>query len=360
MSCSSRSCNPRSFILRHTRTLTFLTAIITAVSLTTATAPSSFAATTTANSHSVGSHVSDSQSALPQKDASTDLDALAVSRHTPHSVAIGDSYTTASFDPADLWEPCIRNVVDYPHLVAATTGLPLVEPACIGATGSGYWYPSRVKGTHVTVKAAYRDKLNKHTALATINLGLNDIMLAYHMKLVRECFAAAYTNTNRRHSACQDRIDKTYRSLIAFLPLELEGIYRDAKERISPNGMVIAIGYAEMFTPGGPCWDNVLIGPADRAYINHVFKGINRAVRLAAHKAHVYSYIPGDHQIRLTSTCGLPFLRWASSTGFPEVTYPMHPTFAAAVTTAYAVSKIYLSKYPRHSRLTSSDIAPRE
>ena len=115
-----------------------------------------------------------------------------------------------------------------------------------------------------------------------------------------------------------------------------------------------------MFTPGGPCWDNVLIGPADRAYINHVFKGINRAVRLAAHKAHVYSYIPGDHQIRLTSTCGLPFLRWASSTGFPEVTYPMHPTFAAAVTTAYAVSKIYLSKYPRHSRLTSSDIAPRE
>ena len=199
MSCSSRSCNPRSFILRHTRTLTFLTAIITAVSLTTATAPSSFAATTTANSHSVGSHVSDSQSALPQKDASTDLDALAVSRHTPHYVAIGDSYTTASFDPADLWEPCIRNVVDYPHLVAATTGLPLVEPACIGATGSGYWYPSRVKGTHVTVKAAYRDKLNKHTALATINLGLNDIMLAYHMKLVRECFAAAYTNTNRRH-----------------------------------------------------------------------------------------------------------------------------------------------------------------
>ena len=110
-----------------------------------------------------------------------------------------------------------------------------MEPACIGATGSGYWYPSRVKGTHVTVKAAYRDKLNKHTALATINLGLNDIMLAYHMKLVRECFAAAYTNTNRRHSACQDRIDKTYRSLIAFLPLELEGIYRDAKERISPQ-----------------------------------------------------------------------------------------------------------------------------
>lgn len=288
------------------------------------------------------------------------FDAFTEPLNEPNYVAIGDSYAVASFALTTIWEPCFRNWVDYPHLTSAQTGLPLVEPACIGGSGTGYWYSSKIKGTNVAVKLPYRALLNKHTKLATINLGLNDIMLAYNKKVLRECLAAAYLNRDREHSACGDQVEKQFRPLIKVLPKVLEGIYTDAKQRIAKDGMVIAVGYVEMFHGQTPCWDNGLIGPADRAYINSVFKRVNRAVRIAARKAHVPYYIPGDEQSLLTSTCGLPFLRRSSFSGLPELAYPIHPTFANAVMTSRALSSMYLEEHPYNVRTTTVEAVPDE
>lgn len=289
-----------------------------------------------------------------------DFDALTKPLDEPNYVAIGDSYSIASFAPTTIWEPCFRNWLDYPHLTSAQTGLPLVEPACIGGSGTGYWYSSKMKGTDMAVKVPYRELLNKQTKLVTINLGLNDIMLAYNKKLVRECMDAAYDNKDPDHSACAAKVEKQFRPLIKILPKVLEGIYKDAKKRIAKDGMVVAVGYVEMFDGDKTCWDNGFIGPADRAYINSVFKRVNRAVRIAARKARVDQYIPGDHQTAVTSTCGVPFLRWSSFTGLPELAYPMHPTFAGAVMTSRALSSMYLAKHPYNVRPTTVEPASEE
>lgn len=286
-----------------------------------------------------------------------DFDAFTKPLDEPNYVAIGDSYSIASFALTTIWEPCFRNLLDYPHLTSAQTGLPLVEPACIGGSGTGYWYSSKMKGTDVAVKVPYRELLNKQTKLVTINLGLNDIMLAYDKKLVRECFDAAYHSSDRDHSACAAKVEKQFRPLIKILPKVLEGIYKDAKTRIAKDGMVVAVGYVEMFDGDNLCWDNGFIGPADRAYINSVFKRVNRAVRIAARKARVAQYIPGDYQTAVTSTCGVPFLRWSSFTGLPELAYPLHPTFAGAVMTSRALSSMYLAKHPYNVRPTTVEPA---
>lgn len=260
----------------------------------------------------------------------------------PHYVAIGDSYSVSGFGPVTLWEPCFRNLTDYPHLTALGTTLPLVEPACIGGSGSGYWYSSRIKGTDVAVKVPYRQLINKQSALVTINLGLNDIMLAYDGRYLKQCFAAMIHNDDRANtSACKEAVGKDIAPLLKLLPRVLEGIYKDAKQRAGKDSLVIAVGYVSFFYEDKFCWDNLTIGPADRAYINSIFNSVNRAVKKAAKKAKVPYYIPADNQSYLTSTCGIPGLRWTSTTGLPEVTYPLHPTPAANAATAFHISQMY-------------------
>ncbi len=274
-----------------------------------------------------------------------DIDFDAFSRpieDRPHYVAIGDSYSVAGWGPVTFWEPCFRNAVDYPHMVSVATALPLVEPACIGGSGTGYWYSSKIKGTDVAVKVPYRKLINKDSTLVTINLGLNDIMLAYNKRLLRKCLAASFTNTDRlNHGACEEAVEKETRPLLNILPRVLEGIYKDAKKRAHKDALVVAVGYVNFFYGEAPCWDNLTIGPVDRAYIGSIFDSVNDAVKKAARKAKIPFYVPADHQIYLNSTCGVPGLRWTTTTGLPEITYPLHPTPAANAATTYHIAKMY-------------------
>lgn len=319
-----------------------------AVGLTTTTATTGWAAPTehdTTTSTASGTENTASTTTREDLTRDPDIDFDAFSKpieDRPHYVAIGDSYAVAGWGPTTFPEPCLRNALDYPHMTAFATSLPLVEPACIGGSGTGYWFSSKIKGTDVAVKVPYRKLINKETTLVTINLGLNDIMLAYNKRLLRKCLVRAVTNTDRlNEGVCEEAVEKETRPLLQILPLVLEGIYKDAKKRASKDALVVAVGYVRFFEDDKFCWDNLTIGPADRAYISSVFDRVNRAVRIAARKAKIPAYIPAEHQSYLTSTCGVPMLRWTSATGLPELTYPLHPTASANVATAFHISKMY-------------------
>ena len=320
---------------------------IMAFGLTTTTATTSWAAPSDRDTDKSSSGTENTTNTTKRDDLTRDpdIDFDTFSKpieDRPHYVAIGDSYSVAGWGPTTLWEPCFRNVLDYPHMTSVATALPLVEPACIGGSGTGYWFSSKIKGTDVAVKVPYRKLINKETTLVTINLGLNDIMLAYDKRLLRKCLAAAITNEDRfNRGVCKDAVEKETRPLLRILPKVLEGIYKDAKKRASKDALVVAVGYVRFFYDDKFCWDNLTIGPADRAYIGSIFDRVNRAVKIAARKAMIPSYIPADHQLYLTSTCGVPGLRWTSATGLPEVAYPLHPTPAANAATAFHISKMY-------------------
>lgn len=275
----------------------------------------------------------------------------------PHYVAIGDSYSASGWGPTTFWEPCFRNAVDYPHLTSVATLLPLVQPACAGGSGTSYWYPSRLKGTNLTIKLPYRKLINKETTLVTVSLGLNDIMLAYNMRLLRKCLLSAFTNSDRlNRGACEEAVETEVRPLLEILPKVLEGIYKDAKQRANKDALVLAVGYVSFFYDDHFCWDNLTIGPADRAYISSIFDDINEAVRTGAHNADVPTYIPADNQFYLTSTCGVPGLRYSTAIGLPEVAYPLHPTPTANAIIASHIAKMY---WEHHRQLENTpDEAP--
>lgn len=89
-------------------------------------------------------------------------------------VALGDSYTSAPYvGITDLAGGCLRSDANYPHLLAAATGMRLTDVSCAGATTADVLRPQPAHGSDATIPPQLA-AVRRDTDVVTIGLGGND------------------------------------------------------------------------------------------------------------------------------------------------------------------------------------------
>jgi lysophospholipase L1-like esterase len=190
-------------------------------------------------------------------------------------VAMGDSYSAGSGvappDPTGL--SCTRSLKNYPHDIAAATGVQLKDVTC-GAAQTKDFYTSQMTGV-----APQLDALGQGTQLVTMTIGGNDSNV--FIDSIVECGAAGLS-TAGQGSPCKDRYGssfsdtirtKTYPSLVYALR---------AVHRRAPNARVAILSYPWIMPTKVGCFTKMTVATGDVPYVRGIQATLNDAVRRAA------------------------------------------------------------------------------
>jgi lysophospholipase L1-like esterase len=191
-------------------------------------------------------------------------------------VALGDSYSAASgVLPPDLSAPpqCLRSVLNYPHVIAGTTGAQLTDVTC-GAAETSDFFTSQSPGV-----APQLDAVQKDTQLVTMTIGGNDS--GVFINTVLSCGTAGLS-TLGQGSPCKDRYGSSFEDTIrtTTYPSLVQSL--KAVRAKAPKAKVAILGYPWIMPASVGCFDKMPIAQGDVPYVRGIQATLNDAVRRAA------------------------------------------------------------------------------
>jgi lysophospholipase L1-like esterase len=190
-------------------------------------------------------------------------------------VAMGDSYSAGSGvappDPTGL--SCTRSLQNYPHDIAAATGVQLTDVTC-GAAQTKDYFTSQMTGVPPQLNA-----LGRGTQLVTMTIGGNDSNV--FINSIVECGAAGLS-TAGQGSPCKDRYGSSFsdtirRSTYPSLVKALGAVHTRA-----PNARVAILSYPWIMPTTVGCFDKMTVATGDVPYVRGIQATLNDAVRRAA------------------------------------------------------------------------------
>lgn len=235
-------------------------------------------------------------------------------------VAMGDSYSAASgvlpLDPsASLL--CVRSTANYPHVLAARTGLALKDVTCGGAETSDF------AGSQYPGVAPQLDALSASTDLVTMTIGGNDNNT--FIDAILACGSAGIVTAGFGHP-CKTLYGDT------FVDQVDNGTYQAVKSALravhakAPNARVAILGYPWIVpataVPG--CFVQLPIASGDIPYLRDLQTHLNSAVQRAANET-------GSTYVDLSAVsdghdaCRPIGTRWIEPVLFGTNFVPVHP-----------------------------------
>jgi lysophospholipase L1-like esterase len=191
-------------------------------------------------------------------------------------VALGDSYSAASgVLPPDPTAPpeCLRSILNYPHVIAGSTGAQLTDVTC-GAAETKDFFEPQYSGV-----APQLDAVKKDTQLVTMTIGGNDSNV--FIETVLACGSLGVLSLGQG-SPCKDRYGSSFEDTIRTTTYpSLVRALRAVRAK-APRARVAILGYPWIMPPSGGCFDKMPIASGDVPYVRGIQATLNDAVRRAA------------------------------------------------------------------------------
>jgi hypothetical protein len=191
-------------------------------------------------------------------------------------VALGDSYSAASgVLPPDPSAPpqCLRSTLNYPHVIAGTTGAQLTDVTC-GAAETSHFFESQSPGVPPQL-----DAVKKDTQLVTMTIGGNDS--GVFINTILSCGSAGLLSLGQG-SPCKDRYGSSFEDTIRTTTYPSLVKSLKAVRARAPRARVAILGYPWIMPATGGCFDKMPIAQGDVPYVRGIQATLNDAVRRAA------------------------------------------------------------------------------
>jgi lysophospholipase L1-like esterase len=191
-------------------------------------------------------------------------------------VALGDSYSAASgvFPPDPAAPPqCIRSTLNYPHVIAATTGAQLTDVTCGGAETNDFFTP-QYEGIPPQL-----DAVTNSTRLVTMTIGGNDS--GVFINSVLDCGSAG-TLSLGQGSPCKDRYGSSFEDTIRKTTYPSLVNALSAVRAKASQAKVAILGYPWILPPTEGCYPIMPVAQGDVPYLRGIQATLNDAVRRAA------------------------------------------------------------------------------
>jgi lysophospholipase L1-like esterase len=191
-------------------------------------------------------------------------------------VALGDSYSAASgVLPPDPSAPpeCLRSILNYPHVIAASTSAQLTDVTC-GAADTNDFFEPQYSGVPPQL-----DALGSDTQLVTMTIGGNDSNV--FIETILSCGSLGVLSLGQG-SPCKDRYGSSFEDTIRnttypSLVRALQAVHAKA-----PRARVAILGYPWIMPATGGCFDKMPIASGDVPYVHGIQATLNDAVHRAA------------------------------------------------------------------------------
>lgn len=191
-------------------------------------------------------------------------------------VALGDSYSAASgVLPPDPTAPpeCLRSILNYPHVIAGSTGAQLTDVTC-GAADTNDYFESQYEGV-----APQLDAVRRGTQLVTMTIGGNDSNV--FIETVLTCGSLGVLSLGQG-SPCKDRYGSSFEDTIRNTTYPSLVRALQAVRAKAPRARVAILGYPWIMPPSVGCFDKMPIASGDVPYVYGIQATLNDAVRRAA------------------------------------------------------------------------------
>jgi lysophospholipase L1-like esterase len=191
-------------------------------------------------------------------------------------VALGDSYSAASgvFPPDPAAPPqCIRSTLNYPRVIAATTGAQLTDVTCGGAETNDFFTP-QYEGIPPQL-----DAVTNSTRLVTMTIGGNDS--GVFINSVLDCGSAG-TLSLGQGSPCKDRYGSSFEDTIRKTTYPSLVNALSAVRAKASQAKVAILGYPWILPPTEGCYPIMPVAQGDVPYLRGIQATLNDAVRRAA------------------------------------------------------------------------------
>jgi lysophospholipase L1-like esterase len=191
-------------------------------------------------------------------------------------VALGDSYSAASgvFPPDPAAPPqCIRSTLNYPRVIAATTGAQLTDVTCGGAETNDFFTP-QYEGIPPQL-----DAVTNSTRLVTMTIGGNDS--GVFINSVLDCGSAG-TLSLGQGSPCKDRYGSSFEDTIRKTTYPSLVNALSAVRANASQAKVAILGYPWILPPTEGCYPIMPVAQGDVPYLRGIQATLNDAVRRAA------------------------------------------------------------------------------
>ena len=190
-------------------------------------------------------------------------------------VALGDSYSAGSgvLPPDPTGVSCTRSLANYPHDIAAATGLQLKDVTC-GAAQTKDFFTSQMTGVPPQLNA-----LGQGARLVTMTIGGNDSNV--FIDSIVECGAAG-ASTAGQGSPCKDKYGSSFSDTIrtSTYPSLVKALR--AVHTRAPNARVAILSYPWIMPTTVGCFDKMPVATGDVPYVRGIQATLNDAVRRAA------------------------------------------------------------------------------
>jgi lysophospholipase L1-like esterase len=191
-------------------------------------------------------------------------------------VALGDSYSAASGvlppDPAAPPE-CLRSILNYPHVIAGSTGAALTDVTC-GAADTNDFFESQYYGVPPQL-----DALSSDTQLVTMTIGGNDSNV--FIETVLSCGTLGVLSLGQG-SPCKDQYGSSFEDTIRNTTYPSLVRALQAVRANAPRARIGILGYPWIMPASGGCFDKMPIASGDVPYVHGIQATLNDAVRRAA------------------------------------------------------------------------------
>jgi lysophospholipase L1-like esterase len=191
-------------------------------------------------------------------------------------VALGDSYSAASGvlppDPSAAPE-CLRSILNYPHVIAGSTGAALTDVTC-GAADTNDFFEAQYSGVPPQLSA-----LGSDTQLVTMTIGGNDSNV--FIETVLSCGTLGVLSLGQG-SPCRDRYGSSFEDTIRNTTYPSLVRALQAVRTKAPQARVAILGYPWIMPASGGCFDKMPIASGDVPYVHGIQATLNDAVRRAA------------------------------------------------------------------------------
>jgi lysophospholipase L1-like esterase len=199
-----------------------------------------------------------------------------------HYVALGDSYTSGPFIPAQRFDPlgCGRSTANYPSVVAgALHPGEFTDVSCAGAETGSMTQPQKVpfNGTN----APQLDALRADTDLVTLGIGGNDF--GVFGGLISTCpgLRAGDPTGNPCEAHFTSNGVNTLETAIGDVRPRVETVLAGIHQR-SPGARVLVVGYPRIAPETGHCPGVLPFADGDYGWLSRVEQGLNQALESAA------------------------------------------------------------------------------
>ena len=249
-------------------------------------------------------------------------------------VALGDSYTAVGdlLKPADGPLGCFRSTVNFPHDLAASLHVDLVDASCGGAVTADMTGPQSVIGG---TNPAQFNALTPDTDLVTVGIGGNDIGFS---DIVTTCGELSVTNVFG--NPCQQHFtsggtDELAARITALAP-RIDAVIAGVHQR-APHATVVVVGYLPVLPAKLGCWPTMPVAIGDVPWLHGIQQQLNDMLANRAAADGALSMNPNG--VTGHDACQWPWDRWVEPVIPDQPAAPVHPNPAGQSAVAAMIQK---------------------